>query len=485
MKRVILTFCLSLICISAAIGQSISKTKYYNNTVTTNHKHSAGASFGYTAVTGLKDVMNDAGDTAKIFFTAYTKNGIKNKAYWAQRPIAFVFNGGPGSSSVWLHMGALGPKRILLNDDGSAPAAPYQIVDNEYTWLTETDLVFIDPVWTGYSEATTEKKNSDFLGFENDRNIVAEFIRQYLTENNRWSSPKYLAGESYGTTRATALAYHLHQRYGINLSGIALISSVMNFQTLRFNTGNDLPYPLILPSMAATAKFHGKAGAGKDLVTFVAECKQFAANEYLHYLHTGENKTAVLEKLSHFTGLSSEYLTQCHLRPSTGPFNKELLRSDQVTVGRLDSRFKGNDYDATAGSFDYDPSYDATILGPFAQAIYQHLGDNLKYKGEKPYEVLNGKVFQHWTYPQNRYLNTSVDLRKAMVNIPDLKIWISNGYYDLATPFYATEYTIDHMFLPDALKNNITMTYYEAGHMMYIDKASLKQFTADFKTWMK
>ncbi len=485
MKKVLLSFCLSLISISAVYAQSVLKAKYSANTVKTSHKHSTGTSFSYTAVTGLKNVMNDAGDTAKIFFTSYVKNGIKNEAYLAKRPIAFVFNGGPGSSSVWLHMGALGPKRILLNDDGSAPAAPYQLVENEYTWLTETDLVFIDPVWTGYSEAATAKKNSDFLGFENDKKIVAEFIRQYLTENNRWSSPKYLAGESYGTTRATALAYHLHQRYGINLSGIALISSVMNFQTIRYNTGNDLPYPLILPTMAATAKFHGKAGGNIELKKFVDDCKQFAANEYLHYLHTGLNEATVLEKLSYFTGLSSEYLTQCHLRPSTGPYNKELLRSDKVTVGRLDSRFKGNDYDATGGSFDYDPSYDATILGPFAQAIYQHLGDNLKYKGDKPYEVLNGKVFQHWTYPQNKYLNTSVELRKAMVNIPDLKIWISNGYYDMATPFYATEYTVDHMFLPTEIRNNITMTYYEAGHMMYIEKKSLKQFTSDFKNWMK
>ena len=227
--------------------------------------------------------------------------------------------------------------------------------------------------------------------------------------------------------------------------------------------------------MAATAKFHGKAGYGIELEKFVADCKHFAQNEYLNYLHTGNNEETVLDKLVLFTGLSREYLKQCHLRPSTGPFNKELLRTENVTVGRLDSRFKGNDYDATGGSFDYDPSYDATILGPFAQAIYQHLGNNLKYKGQKPYEILNGKVYQHWTYPQNQYLNTSVDLRKAMVNIPGMKIWISNGYYDMATPFYATEYTIDHMFLPTELKKNITMTYYKAGHMMYIDK---KFFTA-------
>jgi carboxypeptidase C (cathepsin A) len=482
MKKVF--FCLSLLLGFVVFSQSLPNKKFHGKTVKTNHRHSAGSSFNYSALTGIKSVLNEDGDTANIFFTAYTKS-LPKSITGSNRPITFVFNGGPGSSSVWLHMGALGPKRILLNDDGSAPEAPYTIVDNEYTWLTKTDLVFIDPVWTGYSEASSKDKNSDFLGFENDRNIVAEFIRQYLTENNRWASPKYLAGESYGTTRASALAYHLHQRYGINLSGIALISSVMNFQTLRFNTGNDLPYPLILPSMAATAKFHGMAGSDVDLETFIADCKKFASEEYLLYLHSGANENQVLEKLSYFTGLSQSYLKQCHLRPSTGPFNKELLRTKRETVGRLDSRFKGNDYDATGGSFDYDPSYDATILGPFAQAIYQHLGDNLKYQGKKPYEILNGKVFQHWSYPQNKYLNTSIDLRKAMVNIPDLKVWISNGYYDLATPFYATEYTIDHMFLPSELKNNINMTYYEAGHMMYIEKESLIQFTSDFNDWMK
>lgn len=455
--------------------------KAFDGIVKTNHRHTAGETFGYTAYTGFKTVVTDSGDSAKIFYTAYFKDGINDNS---KRPITFAFNGGPGSSSVWLHMGALGPKRVVLNNDGSAPAPPYNIVDNEYTWLGKTDLVFIDPVWTGYSEAVNDKKKQEFLGFENDRNTVAEFIRSFLTDSKRWSSPKYLAGESYGTTRASALAYYLHQRYGINVNGLALISSVMNFQSLRFNTGNDLPYPLILPTMAATAKYHGKAGANVELKKFIVDARTFAANEYVNYLHNGTNETEVLLRLSYFTGLSTEYLKQCHLRPSTGSFNKELLRDDLKTVGRLDSRFIGNDYDATEGSFDYDPSYDATILGPFSQAIYQHLSENLNYQGEKPYEILNGKVFQFWTYPQNRYLNTSEVLRKAMVNIPDMKVWICNGYYDMATPFYATEYTINHMFLPKNIEGNIDMTYYEAGHMMYIEKNSLVQFTKDFKTWL-
>lgn len=481
MIKFCLAFTLGLFTLSLS-AQSINK-EFIKGATVSSHNHSAGGQFSYKAYTGFKTIVTDDGDSASIFYTAYIRNNGKLEN--SQRPITFAFNGGPGSSSVWLHMGALGPQRILLNDDGSAPAPPYTLVENEFTWLGKTDLVFIDPVWTGYSKAVNDKKNQEFLGFENDKNVVGEFIRSFLTESNRWERPKYLAGESYGTTRASALAYHLHQRYGINLNGLALISSVMNFQTLRFNTGNDLPYPLILPSMAATAKFHGKAGVNTELKAFVEECKKFASSDYLHYLHTGENEAKVLERLSYFTGLSSEYLTQCNLRPSTGPYNKELLRDSKTTVGRLDSRFKGNDFDASEGSFDYDPSYDAVILGPFAQAIYQHLGNNLNYKGERPYEILNGKVFQHWTYPQNRYLNTSVELRKAMVNIPEMKVWICNGYYDMATPFYATEYTIDHMFLPENVKNNINMTYYESGHMMYIEKKSLVQFTNDFKNWMK
>ena len=212
MKKIILRYCIPLLLSTSLLAQTFEKSNAKFGLAKTNHKHTVNGGFSYNALTGLQSVISESGDTANVFFTAYTKSGIKNEAYWAKRPITFVFNGGPGSSSVWLHMGALGPKRIVLNEDGSAPPAPYSIVDNEYTWLTETDLVFIDPVWTGYSEAQTKDKNANFLGFENDRNLVAEFIRSYLTEHNRWSSPKYLAGESYGTTRASALAYHLHRR---------------------------------------------------------------------------------------------------------------------------------------------------------------------------------------------------------------------------------------------------------------------------------
>ena len=471
-------------------GQS-SKSKLEVETVKSNHQFLGKVRFDYTAVTGYSLVpINEGADTAKVFYTTYIKRGQKS----ANRALTFAFNGGPGSSSVWLHMGALGPKRVKLQEDGSPTPPPYQVINNEYSWLPETDLVFIDPVLTGFSKGGSSSDKKDFLGYENDLKVMGAFIQKYLSEYKRWDSPKYLAGESYGTTRASGLSLHLQERYGINVNGLMLISSVLNFQTIRTPIGNDTPFPLLLPTYATTAWYHGKIGKEdyESAEACAAAARTFAETDYLWALNQGARLKEdpakyqeIVSKLSYFTGLSETYIKQCQLRPTVGMLNKELIRETEKTVGRLDSRFLGTEFNHAEGSYNHDPSYDRVIMGPFSQSIYQHLTQNLKWTETIPYEILNGKVFQFWTYPQNRFLNTSIDLRKAMANNPSMKVWISNGYYDMATPFFATEYTLDHMFLPEELRGNIHMTYYNAGHMMYIDQACLKEFHADFQQMMR
>ena len=451
-------------------------------------KHSVvlknGKSLPYTATSGYMELKSeDEKASARIFFTAYTKD---NESDLSKRPVTYTFNGGPGSSSVWLHMGALGPKRILMAEDGASQAPPYQIADNEYTWLEFTDLVFIDPVMTGFSRPADGVEKKLFTGYQEDIESVGQFIHLYSTRYGRWHSPKYLAGESYGTTRAAGLSAHLISRYGMFLNGISLISQITNFQTARFEKGNDLPFMLFLPTYSATAWYHKKLDTRFDqLEPLLDEVRKFAFNDYNIALTLGDKLSAsekdrIANVLSEYTGLSKDYILQTNLRINIHRFTKELMRSQSKTIGRLDSRFMASDYDDAGERPEFDPSYDATIYGPYTVALYDHLKRNLKVDIEIPYEILTGKV-QPWNYNnvQNQYLNVSENLRQAMVKNPFMKVWVSNGYYDLATPFFASEYTMDHMFLPENLKQNIHMTYYKAGHMMYIDRTSLQAFTED------
>jgi carboxypeptidase C (cathepsin A) len=448
----------------------------------------SGKTLNYTATSGYLMLETEEGKArAKMFFTAYTKD---NEADLSKRPVTYTFNGGPGSSSVWLHMGALGPKRILMADDGASLAPPYKVVDNPYTWLEFTDLVFIDPVMTGFSRPAEGVDKKEFTGYNEDIESVGQFIHLYTTRYGRWLSPKYLAGESYGTTRAAGLSAHLINRYGMFLNGIALISQITNFQTARFEKGNDLPYILFLPTYTATAWYHKRLNPKyTDLEKLLDEVRAFAYGEYNLALTKGDKldmaeKDKIARRLSEYTGLSVEYIHQTRLRINIQRFVKELRRSEGITVGRLDSRFTAVDYDDAGERNEFDPSYDATIYGPYTTALYDHLKRNLKVDIEIPYEILTGRV-QPWNYNnvQNQYLNVSENLRQAMVKNPFMKVWISNGYYDLATPFFASEYTIDHMMLPEALKKNISMTYYKAGHMMYIDKKSLIDFSRDARNF--
>jgi len=461
-------------------------------TVATQHRVTvAGKVIPYTATTGYMDLKDEDGTLkAKMFYTAYTRDDIRDKS---TRPITYTFNGGPGSSSVWLHMGGLGPKRVVLSDIGEMTAPPFKYVDNEYTWLDETDLVFIDPVSTGFSRAADEKNAKDYHGYNEDIRAVGEFIRLYTTQNLRWGSPKYLAGESYGTTRAAGLSDYLQSRYGMYINGVMLISSIMDFSTARFSRGHQLPYVLFLPTYTATAYYHKRLAPDLQLNLWktLNEVRDFAINDYSVALMKGdqlstEDRNRVVASLVRYTGLSREYIEETNLRIEIGRFTKELTRDAGHSVGRLDSRMKAWEYDNAGERYEFDPSYDATIYGPYSGAFNDYVRRDLKFESDLPYEILTGRV-RPWNYNnvQNQFLNVAETLRGAMHKNPHLKVWISNGYYDLATPFFATEYTINQMNLHPSLRKNITMTYYESGHMMYIHMPSLIQFKKDFATFIR
>lgn len=452
---------------------------------TTRHSvRVGGETIAYTAKAGTVILKNDDGDPrASFFLVSYTKDGADP----AKRPVVFTFNGGPGSSSVWLHMGAFGPKRVAYKDDeGHAATPPYRMVDNEYTILDVADLVFIDPVTTGFSRSIPSTDAKKFHGFEGDVESVGEIIRLWTTRNGRWTSPKYLAGESYGTTRAAGLAGWL-QDQGLYLNGVMLVSSILNFGTARFDTGNDLPYILFLPTYTATAWYHKRLPAdlqGAPLERVVADAEQFALTEYAVALMKGDRMTEaerrnVIEKLSRFTGLSPRYIESTNLRVNIRRFDKELLRDQRRTVGRLDSRFLGIDRDAAGEEPEEDPSYSA-IYGEYTAVLNDWIRRGLKFETDLPYEILTGKV-RPWSYEryQNRYLDVSETLRAAMTQNPDLKVLVANGYYDLATPFSATNYTFARMQIDPALRPNVTMTYYAGGHMMYIDRTAHRKLRED------
>jgi carboxypeptidase C (cathepsin A) len=425
---------------------------------------------------------------ASIFFIAYRKDDVADTA---QRPITFSFNGGPGSSSVWLHLGVLGPRRVDNHDVDSSLLPPYRLVDNEYSLLDETDLVFIDPVGTGYSRAVAGEKPKQFYDFKKDIESVGDFIRLYVTRYRRWNSPKFLIGESYGTTRAAGLSGYLQERHGMYLNGIMLVSSILNFQTARFMPGNDLPYILFLPTYTATAWYHGRLDADlqTDLGQTLAEVETFALNEYNLALMQGAalpaaEQQAIAEKLARYTGLSTDYLLRTNLRINIHRFCKELLREQRRTVGRLDSRYVGIDRDAAGEHSENDPSY-TVILGAYTSTFNDYIRRELAFESDLPYEILSFKVFPAWQYAQNQnsYVNVAETLRKAMAMNPALKVHVANGYYDLATPYLATRYTFDHLELDPSLQDNISMSFYEAGHMMYVHLPSLaqmKQVLADF-----
>ncbi len=443
----------------------------------------------YSAQVGMLPIKSDTGEVrAGIFYTAYKKDGVDDVS---QRPIMFTFNGGPGSASVWLHLGAVGPKRIELLPDGQMPAPPYKLIDNPDTWLQHADLVFIDPVGTGYSRAAEKEWSKEFWGLEGDLESVAEFIRLYLTREGRWSSPVYIAGESYGTTRAAGLSGKLVDR-GVALNGVILVSSILNFQTARFTKGNDLPYILFLPTYTAAAWYHGKLKGFEKLSDALSASQQFASLEYTTALGMGDRidadtRAKIVTRLSELTGLSEDYIDGTDLRINIHRFCKELLRSEKRTVGRMDVRFKGIDELSINEHPQHDPSTSA-LLPPYTAMINDYLSRTLGYKTDVPYHVFApGELWANWTYGDagKGYPDTSESLRNALSKNPYMKVFVASGFYDLATPYFATQYTLSHLGLDPSLKENFSAGYYEAGHMMYIDEKCLAQLAADIGKFMK
>jgi carboxypeptidase C (cathepsin A) len=444
----------------------------------------------YTAAAGTLVLKEEDGTPkASVFYIAYTRDGEADRS---GRPLTFSFNGGPGSSSVWLHLGTFGPRRVLMDDEGWPLPPPYRLVDNDQSILDVTDLVFIDPVTTGYSRPAPEEDPKQFHGIEEDVEWVGEFIRLYTSRFQRWASPKFLVGESYGTTRAAGLAGFLQERHGMYLNGIMLVSSILNFQTARFDVGNDLPYILFLPTYTATAWYHQQLDGDlqQDLRATLDEVEEFARGEYAEALMLGDDLDAeaadrIVQQLARYTGLRPEYVRQTNMRILIHRFVKELLRDERRTVGRLDSRFSGTDRNAATELYEFDPSY-AAIQGPFTATLNDYLRRELEFESDLPYEILTGRV-RPWSYDdyQNRYVNVAETLRQAMTRNPSLKIFVANGYYDLATPYFATEYTFKHMGLDPALRDQVSMGYYESGHMMYIHKPSLIQLKTDLAKFIR
>ena len=443
------------------------------------------ATAGYMA---MKDAKNEK-TKANMFFVAYTKVGTDDdKVDVAKRPITYSFNGGPGSASIWLHMGALGPKRVAMTEKGESLPPPYKMIDNDLCWLDETDLVFIDPVSTGYSRAATGEDPKQFHGFNEDIASVGDFIRLYTTRYSRWPSPKFLIGESYGTTRASALSDYLQDHYGLYLNGITLVSSIMNFETAQFKPGNDLPYTLFMPTYTAAAWYHkrlaGPLGAG-DLRTALAAAQKFVQEKYAPALLRGDalpaaEKTALTKELAALIGLPEAFVLQRNLRIDIFTFTNKLLEDKDRNVGRYDSRLTGIRYaPGTSGRPEFDPSYEA-VYGAYTACFNDYVRRELKYESDLPYNALTGDV-RPWNFNnvQNEYLNTAEMLHQAMSRNTNLKVWIANGYFDLATPFFATDYTVRQMGLDPAVRGNISLTFYEGGHMMYMVPSELAKLKAD------
>lgn len=441
-----------------------------------------GQEIKYTATAGtilLRD--EEEKPTASIFYIAYTRKDVGLDS----RPVTFSFNGGPGSSSVWMHLGMLGPRRVRLAEDGSALPPPYRLVDNEYSLLDETDLVFVDPVSTGYSRAIPPKDAAKFHGLREDAASVAEFIRLYVTRNKRWTSPKYIIGESYGTTRAAALSGELSLRLKMNVNGIMLVSTVLNFQTLDFNAGNDLPYILYLPSYAATAWFHKKLPADLQKLSLpevydLAEA--FASKEYSAALFGGsalasDARRKVVEHYARLTGLTTNYVERSNLRVPLGRFASELMAGQDRVIGRYDSRYLGYVRDRLANRMEQDPSYEA-VASAFASTFNNYVRAELNYETDLTYEVLAS--VGRWNWDQsNSYVDVAETLANALTRNPFLRVHVSSGYYDLATPLFATRYTFDHLNVDPALLKNIILDRYTAGHMMYLNLADLKKCKTD------
>jgi carboxypeptidase C (cathepsin A) len=458
--------------------------------VVTHHQIALnGKTLNYTATTGRLPIKRGDGKTeAEMFFVAYTLDGQET----ARRPLTFAFNGGPGSASVWLHMGALGPKRVVLQPNGFMPAAPYRLEDNPDTLLDRTDIVMVDAMATGYSRAANAELTKKFLGVKGDVQGFGEFIRLYLSRYERWSSPLFLLGESYGTTRAAGIAGYLAD-HGIAFNGVTLLSMAVDFQTLEWNKSNDLPYLLLVPTFNMIAGYHHKLSA--DLTQDVAKTREevvrWSSNEYALALGKGdamtpEERRKIVEQLSRYIGLKPEVIEAHDLRIDVPAFTKELLLDRKLISGRLDGRFTSpNPGDERGG---YDPT-SAAILPPYTSAFNNYLRTELNYKSDMPYRVFayDQPGFQTWEWGNavEGFPSTASGLRSAMIKNPYMKILVMEGYYDLATPFAAANWTMDHLDLDGQYRQNISYSTYGSGHMVYIDRAEHDKMKKDLVEFME
>jgi carboxypeptidase C (cathepsin A) len=460
-------------------------------TVSVEGKHIAYKSVAGTIVLhGKGDKENEP--TVSMFYAAYFKKGEDA----SKRPITFIYNGGPGSATVWLHMGAFGPRRVVTADDSHTPAAPYQLVNNDYSLLDASDLVFIDAPGAGFSrliakdpdaskrEELMKDRRKDIYSVDGDGHAFAQFITQFLSRYGRWNSPKYLFGESYGTTRSAVLANDLENEDSVDLNGVILLSQILNFDTSidgpDQNPGVDLPYELALPTFAATAYYHHKLPQQPaELEPFLQGVEQFALGEYTQALMQGSRlddtrKQAVAEKLHQYTGLPVAYLLKANLRVTGGMFEHELLGDNGDTTGRLDSRFSGPSLDPLSKEAEYDPQSSA-ISSAYIAAFNDYVRKDLKYGQDQSYHEYAD--VGEWGFKHNGHdgaVNVMPDLAKAMKTNPNLKVFLNGGYYDIATPFYAADYEMQHMPIQPALMNNISYAWYPSGHMVYAHEESLK-----------
>lgn len=456
-----------------------------------------GRKVSYTATAATQVIERDDDKKAVFFYVAYTEDDVDP----ANRPVVFAFNGGPGSSTVWLHLGLFGPKRVEFDDDGFPKGIPGRLIDNEFSILDVADVVHVDAIGTGLSRALPKDKEKEYHHFSKDIEAFSHFIVSYLSRNGRWASPVFLAGESYGTTRGAAIAQQLFDKHGLQLNGIMLISVAMNFQTIGmdadagylFHRGNDLPFLTHLPTYAATAWYHGKLDKkyqSMKLRGFLDEVEEFALGEYWSALAQGDQvdpamRQSVVETVAAYTGLSEDYVDHYDMRIHIMRFCKELMRGEQKTVGRLDSRYLGYDRISHGDNLESDPAANLT-MGPMSSALNAYVRTELGFESDDFYEILSMEVNQRWDYEdfKNRYVDTSEDLRSVMSRSQTMKVFVANGYFDLATPHLASEYTFNHMGLDPEIRKNITMEYYDAGHMMYVHKPSLKKLAKDMREFV-
>lgn len=444
----------------------------------------------YTAIAGETPLKNNKGETtAQIFSISYIKDNVKDNS---RRPVSFIFNGGPGSSSVWLHMGVFGPKKIVIPSDAIDDGAPpFNLQDNPDTVLDVTDLVFIDPVGTGFSRTVGEGDGKDYWGIRQDAKSIAKFIRIWLREQGRWNSPKYIGGESYGTTRSAALINELEGRFDdVSINGILLISTILDFSIGTYDQGNELAYMVHLPTMAATAWYHKQVDTNLSIHDWVAQAREFAVKEYAPALLMGpelqgEQRAEIRTKLAKFTGLSEKYLDQANLRVHFQRFNKEVMRDEGVALGRLDSRFKGEEFDDAGEYPETDPSFYG-IDGSYTAALNHWVRGELKFNPDREYTIIGGIGGWDWSLRtdgrREPYLNVTPFIGKAMRGNKDLRVFNAAGYYDFATPFLGAEYALQRNGVDP---KRVVYKYYEAGHMMYIHHPSFDQFLIDIREFIQ